>query len=90
MASRRPGGRHRWTIPSRPNRSRQPRSPSDRAPAPRPSVRPAVPRFLSPEWVAAFDAAARRHGLVGFSRLGRDFAARHATLLRPDGQKRAA
>lgn len=40
--------------------------------------------------VAAFDATARRHGLVGFSRLGRDFAAKHAALFGPEAPARAA
>ncbi|HEX4606713.1 MAG TPA: TIGR04372 family glycosyltransferase [Urbifossiella sp.] len=35
--------------------------------------------------VAAFDAIARGHGLIGFARLGRAFAEKHAGLLAPAG-----
>jgi putative glycosyltransferase (TIGR04372 family) len=42
------------------------------------------------ENVMAFDTLARRHGLVGFSRIGRDFALRHRRLLPLQASNKAA
>jgi hypothetical protein len=40
--------------------------------------------------VAAFESVARRNGLVGFSRIGRDFVARHRQLLQASPVRKAS